>query len=105
MAGAPAADEVGSQSFVIKTWCDPIGDSTAWRGRITHVPSGAQRHVQSIGDISAFLATYLTPAPTTSLPARLRQWWRNLRKRCGLSKLLVFLIESSATSRPALPTT
>ena len=49
-------------SFIIKVWLEETLDTTdrvVWRGHITHVPTGERRYVQHLGDIVAFIVTYL----------------------------------------------
>ncbi len=57
-----AADETTSHSFIVKVWVEESreGEETvAWRGHITHVPSGERRYVQALNGITAFIAPYL----------------------------------------------
>lgn len=54
--------ETTTHSFVVKIWLEESGDesrSAAWRGHITHVPSGKRRYLEELGAIGAFIAPYL----------------------------------------------
>jgi len=49
-------------SFIVKLWLDYEGGKKGrrvWRGYITHVPSGAQRYLNSLSDIEEFIKEYL----------------------------------------------
>lgn len=49
-------------SFVIKLWIEEspeAGASAAWRGHVTHVPSGERRHLKELADILDFIDPYL----------------------------------------------
>jgi hypothetical protein len=74
--------EASNQSFVIKVWLEETkakGRSARWRGRITHVPSGDQRYVENLEQITDFISQYLERVGVKpSLFQRLR---RNLRRR------------------------
>jgi hypothetical protein len=51
-----------THSFVTKIWLEEGADQgrpATWRGTITHVPSGARRHLQSLSDILVFIAPYV----------------------------------------------
>lgn len=51
-----------SHSFIVKVWSERTGRSAqnrAWRGRITHVPSGERRSIQRIEEIGMFMTPYL----------------------------------------------
>ena len=51
-----------SHSFIVKFWLEetaPEAGGDAWRGRITHVPSGVLRYVKEMDEIVAFIDSYL----------------------------------------------
>lgn len=68
--------EERTHSFIVKVWLeDPVASvgQAAWRGRITHVPSGKRRYFRDLGDIAAFITPYLLDMGVKfSLWARLR---------------------------------
>jgi hypothetical protein len=69
MGTTPAADddyddaaELTIVSFVVRLWIEEAASqrrSALWRGHITHVASGEQRHFTRLYDVSAFIAPYL----------------------------------------------
>lgn len=69
----------------MKVWLEDAkeGDAqTAWRGRITHVPSGENRYVTDLGEISSFIATYLRQmGAQVECGRELRRWLRWLNQR------------------------
>jgi hypothetical protein len=85
-------DEAGTRpiqssthSFIIRLRIEESGEEEGlitWRGYITHVPGGERRYLQSLDDISNFIATYL--AATGARPMKksfVAQWLRRLRRR------------------------
>lgn len=51
-------------SFILKVWLEEKWVETGtgvWRGRITHVPSNAQRSIKSMDEVVAFIRSYLEP--------------------------------------------
>ena len=77
--------EVGShvtQSIVVRLWLEspePIPGPSDWRARITHVPTGESRTVDSITGIARFCAGRLI-----AMNARLRWYeraWARIAKR------------------------
>lgn len=49
-------------SFVIKIWAKEVEnprEDTAWRGSVTHVGSGRRLYLESLVQVSAFIAPYL----------------------------------------------
>lgn len=80
-----------THSFIVKVWLEHAGSTRAapaWRGRVTHVPSGQVRSFTELSEIAAFIAPYLerAGAPVTrrgmlrrwcgAWQARLRRLWR-----------------------------
>jgi hypothetical protein len=69
-----------THSFIVKVWsAAPDGDSgtTEWRGRVTHVPSGEDRHFLRLAELTAFIAPYLHELGVQpTLRFRLRRWVR-----------------------------
>ena len=54
--------ETNTHPFIVKVWIEETAEETGrvvWRGHITHVPSGKQRYIQNLDDITAFIASYL----------------------------------------------
>jgi hypothetical protein len=75
-----ASIQPNTHSFVVRVWLvdgAPEMGRTAWRGRITHVPSGRYQHFISLKDISAFVTPYLHQLGVK--PTRLWQIRRWLR--------------------------
>ena len=61
---APERDlpDASTQSFIVKIWLEELAGANGpavWRGHITHVPSGARRHIQDLEAIARFMAPYL----------------------------------------------
>ena len=55
----PAAS---AHSFIIRMWLEEEATETqgaVWRGSITHVPSGEQRYIESLQDMSYFMLPYM----------------------------------------------
>ncbi len=77
-----ASIQPDTHSFVVKVWLErAAGDRSppAWRGRITHVPSGQTHSFTDLGEIGVFVGPYLEqggaqPAQT----GRPRHWWERL---------------------------
>ena len=62
MDGGISLPELAPQSFIIKIWLEETAEEAgraAWRGHITHVPSGSRQYIQDLNGISAFVAPYL----------------------------------------------
>lgn len=78
--------ECTTHSFIIKIWLEEgvaQGGEARWRGRITHVGSGAQGHFQDMQQMQRFVRAYLrdTHALTgLGLKSRLRRWLGRLRR-------------------------
>lgn len=54
--------EANTHSFVIRIWLEEQASRQGrarWRGHVTHVSSGARRHVERLSEISRFIGTYL----------------------------------------------
>jgi hypothetical protein len=83
--------ESSTQSFVVRIWLEETVDeagTAAWRGHITHVPSGAQRYIRDLDDMAAFVAPYLQKmGVSVGVRWRLRQWlsrhWGSPRSQPG----------------------
>jgi hypothetical protein len=70
--------ETHTHSFVIKVWLEEV-EPTCWRGYITHVPDGQRKYIQDLGDIMAFISSYLKGMGvqfglTSWLKHRFRTW-------------------------------
>jgi len=66
-----------THSFVVKVWLNNHSQRSgraAWRGRITHVPSGQCRYFTKIADVDDFITAYLR-----QLGAKPTLWSRVLR--------------------------
>lgn len=77
--GVPGADDpdLGKLSFIVKIWLEETANDAgqaAWRGRVTHVPSGQRRYIGDLDDIAGFIADYLE-----QMNARFALWWRMKR--------------------------
>lgn len=70
----------GTHSFVVKVWLSDdaqSGRQVAWRGRITHVPSGRCYYFTRTADVTEFLAVYLRQLGVKpTLWSRARRWLR-----------------------------
>jgi hypothetical protein len=70
-------------SFIVKIWRERTGvrpDQVAWRGHITHVPSGRQRYLRKLDDIVIFiLADVARMGVPLSVYWRLRRWLHTQR--------------------------
>jgi hypothetical protein len=68
--------EETTHSFIIRLWREsPDGvRGGAWRGHITHVPSGRRQYVQTLGQVSDFIADYLE-----RMDVRVGRWERLMR--------------------------
>jgi len=74
-----------THSFIVKVWLERAGDLpavSAWRGRVTHVPSGQMCSFTDLGEIAAFIAPYLerVGAPVAG-SGKFRRWWGAWRAR------------------------
>ena len=68
--------EPNLHSFVVRLWLEETAEETgraAWRGHITHVPSGTRRYLTELSDIAAFITPYLGAAEGRS--GWWRRWW------------------------------
>src|SRR5262249_60690762 len=75
---SPEPDLDSVISFILKIWLEeaPSGsEGTRWRGRITHVPSGAERYVTDLEEMAAFIVPYLVARGGRP------NWWRRVRQR------------------------
>lgn len=74
--------ECNTHSFIIKIWLEENGKGaggTRWRGRITHVASGAHKHFQELQHTQHFIRSYLQEMgiePTSR--GRVRRWLKAL---------------------------
>jgi len=58
----PVTTSSAPQSFIIKFWLEETTEGerrAAWRGHITHVPSGERGYVRRLDDILDFISPYL----------------------------------------------
>lgn len=72
--------EANVHPFVIRIWLEETESEArqaAWRGQITHVPSGKQCSFSHLSDMTAFIAPYLE-----SMDAK-TGFWERLRQRLG----------------------
>jgi hypothetical protein len=60
--------EIPIHSFIVKIWREEPGDPVAWRGHVTHVPSGERVYLTSLNGLNTFIAPYLLEMGI-SLPA------------------------------------
>jgi hypothetical protein len=78
--------EYWAHSFIVKVWVEEAGNEhkrPTWRGRIIHVPDGERRYLQSLREITRFIATYLN-----AMGVRPRVWER-IRRWVSQSKLFI----------------
>ena len=65
-------------SFIIRIWQERVGvgeRDVAWRGHITHVPSGARRSLDDFEDIITFIGPYLASIGIPTAPVgQVRRW-------------------------------
>lgn len=69
--------EATSHPFVVRIWLEESAQEAhraAWRGHITHVPSGERRYFQRLDDMASFVALYLE-----RMGVKLSLWWRCAR--------------------------
>jgi hypothetical protein len=50
--------ELSTHSFLIRIWHEE-GTRPAWRGHITHIPSGERRYFEELSIVSLFVLPYL----------------------------------------------
>jgi hypothetical protein len=54
--------EPHTHSFVVKIWLEEAATNrhgAAWRGHVTHVPSGERRYFEALSEMTNFLMPYL----------------------------------------------
>lgn len=76
--------EANTQPFVVKVWLEETVEEAgraAWRGHITHVPSGERRYLKHLDDIVAFIVPYLA-----EMGVKPDLFWR-LKRSLGRRKL------------------
>ena len=74
--------ESSSHSFIIRIWREE-DRRPAWRGHVTHVPSGNRRHFKDLDELTNFMLPYLVEMGV-SLGFRRRIKQRLCRWRCAL---------------------
>jgi hypothetical protein len=75
-------------SFIIKLWLEAGGKSepNAWRGYITHVPTGKRRYLKRLSDISDFVQEYLDDQHSRkNLGSRARNWLKRVTAKATRS--------------------
>lgn len=79
-------EDSNTHSFIIRIWLEELNDEhgqQAWRGHITHVPSGTRRYMKEFDDILAFILSYAdsNDSNLSALLLRVNQWLKqhNLR--------------------------
>jgi hypothetical protein len=80
--------EANTQVFIVRIWLEPrdIENATAeWRGVIEHLPTGERRYVKDLGELQAFMATYLEGMRVElGLRSRMRRWlnqWKSQNRQ------------------------
>ena len=72
-----------TQSFVIKIWqtgAKEESDQVFWQGRITHVPSGENGHLDELVQIAEFMSPFLqSMGVKPTFRARMTRWAQQLR--------------------------
>ena len=61
-SGQDASAEFNVHSFIVKVLVEEDAtknSETIWHGHITHVPSGERRYLKNLGEITAFIESYL----------------------------------------------
>ena len=76
--------ESNTHSFIVKIWLEGVDEKAGeaiWRGRVTHVPSGQDRHFDNLTGITDFIAPYLADMGVElNTPRHVRSWlsrWLN----------------------------
>lgn len=64
LASGASMDQYESTThpFILKIWLEESAKEAGratWRGHITHVPSGKQRYLKDLDDITGFIIPYL----------------------------------------------
>ena len=71
-----------THSFIVKIWIDRTPgaeQAAAWRGHITHVPSGQRRYLKELGEIERFILPYLQVLGIEMGPLqRAKRWLKRL---------------------------
>jgi hypothetical protein len=68
------ASDSTTHSFIIRIWREADREF-AWRGHITHVPSGKKQYFDDMEGISTFILSYLEMIDVKlSMYQRLKQW-------------------------------
>ncbi|MFN8468448.1 MAG: hypothetical protein U0X20_23015 [Caldilineaceae bacterium] len=70
--------EPNTHSFVVKVWLEETvaeAGRGSWRGHITHVVSGERRYMQSLGEITKFIESYLIGMGVQPEVERRMPWW------------------------------
>lgn len=77
--------EFQTHSFIVRIWLEETAEETGralWRGKVTHVPSGARRYVKDLDEIVAFIVLYLQELGVqVALFWRVRGWLLHLKER------------------------
>jgi hypothetical protein len=81
--------ESNTHSFIVKIWREGVDEKSGavvWRGRITHVPSGQDRHFDNLSGITNFIAPYLVDMgvelnTSWPVPNWLSRWLNNWFKQ------------------------
>jgi len=66
------------QSFIVRVWSEESLDgrrTLTWRGCVVHVPSGKQRYITELNEVTAFIASYVEregASPDRDAPAEKR---------------------------------
>ncbi|MFL7792788.1 MAG: hypothetical protein AB8I69_11660 [Anaerolineae bacterium] len=83
----PELFEDNTHSFVVKIWLERTAkeiSNAAWRGHVTHVPSGERCYIKNLHEILSFIAPYLEKMGVKpSLYRRVKRW---LQQRPHLAK-------------------
>lgn len=74
--------ESNTHSFIVKIWLEEVdekSDRAAWRGHITHVPSGERRHFENLAAMNNFIRLYLREMGVKAgFWQRARCWFKQL---------------------------
>ena len=76
--------EDGTHSFIFKIWLEEHaeeGMDAIWRGLVTHVPSGARRHVKSLDEVITFIVPYIQKMGADPDVGRSAKGWMQRRRK------------------------
>jgi len=69
-----------AHSFIVRLWLEENaedGETTVWRGQVTHVPGGESRYFRNFDDLVDFISSHIGQAGRRRLGwlrRKLREW-------------------------------